>query len=588
MRWKALGAAVGALALTFSLAGEVPESRASAPAACTESSQQPSYNSDTGVFEIGSAKQLIYLSQNFSSTVSGVSGVTGDWGEQDFVLTADIDLGECNFAPIGESYLNSFQGEFDGLGFTIDGLVSEGSGARGLFGETSGATIKNLELQNVRISSDNSHAGAVAGAAISSTIERIKASGVVSGLQNVGGIAGTFQNVSTGRFLSSNIAVGPSGARDAGGIAGYVGIGASINNSYATGSVKGKDAGSLVGQAGDSTIEYSFGRGAVSGEIQEGGLLATIENPGPTITELFWDSEKTGQSSSAGSQGTPKTTTEMTTASTFSAWNGGNGIASWAEFDSSIDNIWGICGAVNDGYPYLLWEYPSDPCATQTEQESSTTSPSRPSPGADSAATHLDSGVSLGSPAASATILAEGEGLDSGQLFTVTLNPGGRLLSSGTASQTGYFSTQVPLPTDLSPGTYTLSLVTRDRAGNPLVLTERFAIDTAGLFTTPTAEANTAVVEEPTPATDDTSETPSTELTPVDDEPSGTQTSDSNDGNASTPSTTNEDPTAATPADRNGGLVPGWLIVTASIILIGLTAGGVTLAIRRNTTPHSW
>jgi outer membrane protein OmpA-like peptidoglycan-associated protein len=51
----------------------------------------------------------------------------------------------------------------------------------------------------------------------------------------------------------------------------------------------------------------------------------------------------------------------MKSLSTFVAWPIVDGWAAHAPNDTPA-KIWGICSAVNDGYPFLLWEYATDPC----------------------------------------------------------------------------------------------------------------------------------------------------------------------------------------------------------------------------------
>jgi hypothetical protein len=42
-------------------------------------------------------------------------------------------------------------------------------------------------------------------------------------------------------------------------------------------------------------------------------------------------------------------------------WNIVEGWAVFEQYDAPL-RIWGICSLVNDGYPFLLWEYTTDPC----------------------------------------------------------------------------------------------------------------------------------------------------------------------------------------------------------------------------------
>jgi len=67
------------------------------------------------------------------------------------------------------------------------------------------------------------------------------------------------------------------------------------------------------------------------------------------VSNCFWDTQTSGQSSSAA--GTGKTTAEMKTLSTFTS-------AGWdfeGEIANGTNNYWDLSGSINNGYPYLSW-----------------------------------------------------------------------------------------------------------------------------------------------------------------------------------------------------------------------------------------
>ena len=439
-------------------------------------------------------------------------------------------------------------------------------------------------------------------------VTRVLASGSITGDRNVGGLIGEVGDDTFISYSASTVDITSPGSGGFSAIGGLVGAfrDGSLTDSVSGGSIvirsdTVRDIGGALGDVSGASDAferiYSTTTIELLSDPEEASDLAAFIGDftaGPTVAANFFlssavgDLGATGAGALAGIQAS--TAAEMKSLSTYTTDLGDD---AWAMVSASAfqqpsgpdAQVWGIGSAVNCGYPFLWWQTaPVFSCASPARQAAEEAQ----TPRADTAAIHLNSGVKVGSPFASVRILAEGEGLASGQTFTVTINPGTRLLASGTASESGYFSTRTPLPRSLSPGSYTLSLVTRDLAGNPLVLSERFAIDSAGLFTEPSADSNTALVEQNAPSTDAGTEAPSAEAAPADEEPSGAQTSASNDGNTPTPSSTHEDPTSAGPVHEQGGPVPGWLIMTASIILVGLTVGGVTLAIRRRTAPHTW
>ena len=79
----------------------------------------------------------------------------------------------------------------------------------------------------------------------------------------------------------------------------------------------------------------------VTGTNDVGGLVGF--NYASSVTSCYYDSETSGCSDIG--YGEPKTTTEMKTQSTFVDWD--------------FTDVWGIDPAKNDGYPYLLWQYPN-------------------------------------------------------------------------------------------------------------------------------------------------------------------------------------------------------------------------------------
>ena len=196
-----------------------------------------------------------------------------------YYLANDIDAsdtvnwnGGLGFNPIG-----TFTGIFDGNGYTITGLYINrpSSNEVGLFSDTNGTEIKNVGLINVDISSNGSF--------------------------NAGGLIGVCKS--------------------------------SVTNCYVTGSVNGSsgNAGGLIGY-NEATITNCYSAAAVSGAIP-GGLVSV--NSGGIYNDCFWDTETSGQATSAG--GTGKTTAEMKQQATFTNWD--------------FTDIWEITKGIT--YPFL-------------------------------------------------------------------------------------------------------------------------------------------------------------------------------------------------------------------------------------------
>lgn len=214
-------------------------------------------------------------------------------------LTENINLTDMEWTPIGTNYNNAYTGIFDGNGKTITGLTVTGSDQyAGLFGRIgSGGTVKNVVLEGVQITSDNSlgSVGSVAGYSYGN-IEYCSVSGSVSvsGISDVGGVVG-YQVGGSITGCSSSATV--KGTQRAGGVAGATNSGAILTACYATGSVtlvSNNDigtyfAGGVVGSNGGSCIQACYAWGSVtgsgSGTIYTGGVTGT--NDVGTLTACY-------------------------------------------------------------------------------------------------------------------------------------------------------------------------------------------------------------------------------------------------------------------------------------------------------------
>jgi hypothetical protein len=97
------------------------------------------------------------------------------------------------------------------------------------------------------------------------------------------------------------------------------------------------------------TVSNSYSTGSVTGDDYVGGLVGLNEDG--TVSDSFWDTETSGQSTSDG--GTGKTTTEMKDIATFSGatWD----IVAVANPDMRNPSyIWNIVTGLT--YPFLSWE----------------------------------------------------------------------------------------------------------------------------------------------------------------------------------------------------------------------------------------
>ncbi|MEA1986289.1 MAG: T9SS type A sorting domain-containing protein, partial [Candidatus Marinimicrobia bacterium] len=173
----------------------------------------------------------------------------------------------------------------------------------------------------------------------------------------VGGLVGYNYNSSTVTNSYSTKSV--SSYYSVGGLVGRNNL-STVINSYSTGSVSGDDyVGGLVGSNYSSTISNSYSIGSVNGSGSDFGGLVGTNYSSSTVSNSFWDQERSGQSSSAG--GTGKMTANMKNVATYTDTSTSIGLYNAWDFidnpndDNQNNDIWEI-DTYNDGYPYLTWQ----------------------------------------------------------------------------------------------------------------------------------------------------------------------------------------------------------------------------------------
>ncbi len=226
-------------------------------------------------------------------------------------------------APDGSSY---FRGIFDGDGHIVSNLTIDTADANndylGLFGKISGssAEVKNLGIENINITggADSDYLGGLCGDNHQGTITNCYATGSVIGQ------------------FDSNCLGGLCGKNNEG----------TINDCYASGSVTGggnsSSLGGLCGYNRNGTISNCHATGAVTGDEYLGGLCGI--NSGGPITNCFWDVETGGPYNGIG---TPKTTAQMQTQSTFTD----DGWDFTDESANGTSEVWQM--PTGGGYPVL-------------------------------------------------------------------------------------------------------------------------------------------------------------------------------------------------------------------------------------------
>lgn len=173
--------------------------------------------------------------------------LTADIDLKDFCHAADDSKREKSWEPIGNSK-RQYRGTFDGNGKTITNLYINATQAyMGLFGYTYQSTIKNLTIDNAKVTNTEPYTGILVGKAVNgSTFQNIKISETcqMKGYMDTGGIAGELQGNASNCVNYGNVT---ATYRNVGGLVGYFTSG-TIQDSANYGDVKGTD--SVAGMAG--------------------------------------------------------------------------------------------------------------------------------------------------------------------------------------------------------------------------------------------------------------------------------------------------------------------------------------------------
>ena len=199
---------------------------------------------ETDPYQISTADQL----KLFRDIVNGSNGQTQNRGAY-AVLTADIDLNNEPWMPIGPDRDSAYTGTFDGQGHTVKNLsvtVNVQPGRAGLFGCVKDGTIRKLTVAgSVSCTANQGWCGGIAGYAMDETIENCASLCTVSctGIDaRVGGIVGLVDYNSRTLIIRDCYNIGKitgrsdNGSGDAGGICGFY-MNGKISNCYNVGEI---------------------------------------------------------------------------------------------------------------------------------------------------------------------------------------------------------------------------------------------------------------------------------------------------------------------------------------------------------------
>lgn len=235
---------------------------------------EPSKN-ENGAYIITTAEELAWFAD---SAKYGSS--------ENVLLTADIDLADKEWTPIGKSNYDKYSGTFDGNGHTVSGLKISNSAYAGLFGYVSGK-VSNLTVTGEITYTGYStpYAGGIAGYN-TGIIENCVSDTSISGKPTGGGIAGANEGIVTGCINRGTIT---GSSNDVGGIAG-VSKGGEIALSINYGTVSSTSysyAGGITGQIqGNSVIKNAYNTGNISGRYT-GGIAGYVYSSSVSINNAY-------------------------------------------------------------------------------------------------------------------------------------------------------------------------------------------------------------------------------------------------------------------------------------------------------------
>ncbi|GHV44626.1 hypothetical protein FACS189492_1250 [Clostridia bacterium] len=211
---------------------------------------------------IGSASEL--------QAIAAAVNAGNTYEKQTIKLTADIDLADIEWVPIGNETYN-FAGNFYGDNYTISNLIvnEPNAGYIGLFGCASVGMLTNIIITDCNVIGNNK-VGALAGYS-DSFIFGCSVSGTVTGAECIGGLVG-FNN---GKIAYSNSSCTVEGQNYIGGFIGRNYSFPEIIDCYSAGDVVGDDnIGGFTGTNDDGPIIncYAIGNATANGE-EIGGFI---------------------------------------------------------------------------------------------------------------------------------------------------------------------------------------------------------------------------------------------------------------------------------------------------------------------------
>lgn len=188
------------------------------------------------------------------------------------------NLEEVSWEPIGNT-TNKYMGTFDGNNKTITNLyINANQKYMGLFGYTYQSTIKNLTIDNAKVTNTKAYTGFLVGEAKNgSTFQNIKISETcqMKGDMDTGGIAGSLDGNASNCVNYATV----QGKEDVGGLFGYysrTGNSMTACANYGNVTATSNTVGGLVGYYSSGTIQDCANYGNIEGTNNVGGMAGYV------------------------------------------------------------------------------------------------------------------------------------------------------------------------------------------------------------------------------------------------------------------------------------------------------------------------
>ena len=275
------------------------------------------YDPDITEYTIKNAKELAGLAE--------LVAMNTDFSGKNITLTADIDLNNLEWSPIGSTTRdgtttsNYFRGTFDGKNHKIKNIyinqtLDADNSVSGFFGVIADAEIKNLTIESGTITDNGDTAGGIIGAIIDETggtskITNCHNNASIYSKQASGGIVGRAYGSGTIIISSCTNSGTVSGGNKVGGITAinHSNANTSITNCHNTGSISGENdgIGGIIGYANANIkIEVATNTGEVKAGRFSGGIIGyTSGNEKLTDTYILTEASNTANVSGTSSAG---------------------------------------------------------------------------------------------------------------------------------------------------------------------------------------------------------------------------------------------------------------------------------------------